>query len=299
MEVLLKKFEDCLVSESKAKSTIGHAITYTRRFLCENNITNLAQVTAKIIADYSAKLQVSSQAKINMVNWALRRFCRWAGLSGLDFPKQKHVLRKAIKPLTEEELEAIDNWVYYNCREPIFVRIYILLLMFYMGLRLKEIMTLCREDFVFIDESGEGQSTIEITKQGLKRTAIVPSDFSARLQHYFRCWWEDKNAFNATIGNVNYMCRYLNQYEILGEGKKIYPELFRISFACNCLVKGMSLKDLQHLLGNKSIRTTRGYLKMMSKNKINPPKEEIAADMAKDKQFVIKQEEGEPKNYEH
>ena len=271
MEQVLENFENYLLSEGKAISTVKHALIYARGFIYTSNIIDLSQVRTQMILDYLVKLEDHSEARVNQAIWALRLFFKWANVPGLGFPVQKRPLKKAVCPLTEKELKAIDDWVYYNCLEPILVRVYVLLLMFYTGLRVKEIMTLSREDFLFADESGENQSTLEITKEGINRKILIPGEFSHRLQHYFRWWYEETNAFNVSIGNMRYMCAYLNQYEILGEGRKIYPELFRISFACRCLEQGMSLEELQKLLGHKSIRTTRRYLKLMVKNEAKTP----------------------------
>ena len=124
-----------------------------------------------------------------------------------------------------------------NTLEPIYVRRHVLRLIFYVGLRVKDIATLTREDFIFTDESGENESTLEITKEGLNREVTVSRNFSEELQYYLRHWPEDTNAFNVSVANMNYMCKYLNQYDILGDGRKISPELYRASFACRCLEK--------------------------------------------------------------
>jgi site-specific recombinase XerD len=269
MEQILQDFEKFLEDSGKSKNSIKTLLPHIRAFLASRNVSSPTMITAQMITDYFVEMQtVSSQAKLNQAIWALKIFFKWSNVYGLEFPKQKHTLGKTIRPLTEQEVEAIEYWIYMWTLEPIHVRRHVLRLMFYTGLRVKDIMKLSHVDFAFTDESGESESTLEITKEGLNRKVTVSRNFSAELQHYLRWWPEYTNAFNISVANMNYMCKFLNQNDILGDGTKIYPELFRISFACRFLEQGKSLEELQKLLGHKSIRSTKRYLKLITK-KVN------------------------------
>lgn len=278
----IDNFADSLVSEGKAISSVKHALIYVKGFLCTSQVTDLSQVKTEMVLNYLTQLEGRSQARVNQAIWALRLFIKWANVPGVDFPMQKRP-NKTLRPLTDKEVEKIDHELYMHTLEPMYVRRFALKLMFYTGLRVKDIMTLTREDFQFKDESGESQSILEITKDGLNRKVTIPSDYSTDLQHYFRWWYEEKNAFNVSVANMNYMCRFLNQYNLLGDGRKITPELYRASFACRCLEQGMSLQELKRLMGHRSIRSARRYLKQMTKDNVSCINEEKVADTTKDK----------------
>ncbi|MBF0571157.1 MAG: site-specific integrase [Candidatus Omnitrophica bacterium] len=269
----LQSFEDYL-KQGKTMSTVKHALIYVRGFLYETKMQSLSQVKTQQILDYVTKLEGRSQARVNQAIWALRLFFKWANVPGLEFPRQKRP-NNAIRPLADDEIEAIEHWIYMNTLEPILVRRHVLRLIFYTGLRVKDIMTLSYVDFKFTDESGECESTLEITKEGLNRKVAVSKDFSAELQHYLRWWPEDTNAFNVSVANMNYMCKYLNQYDILGDGRRVSSELYRVSFACRCLEQGMSLQELQKLMGHKNIRSTKRYLKLLTQKEIKSLNKEI------------------------
>ena len=229
-----------------------------------------------MVADYIAKLQSEgvSQVKINQSIWALRRCFDFLRIKGVALPKEKYIKGKAISPITEDELNKINYWVNQYCFEPVRSRFIVFSFMFYTGLTIREILALSRKDLSFKDEPDGRQCTLQITDEDINRTVRIPRHIKDNLQYHFRMFDEETNAFNVTIGNINYMCRHINGMDML-DGRKIYPELFRISFACRCLEQGMSLQELQKLMGHKSIRSTRRHLKLMTKDKINFDSAEI------------------------
>jgi len=266
MEQLIQAFEDNLIEiKYRSRSTAKHAGAHARSFFRQNPVKDLSQVTTQMVADYIAKLQSEgvSQVRINQIIWALRRCFDFLRIKGVALPKQKYIKRKTIKPLTEDELNKINYWVNQYCFEPLRSRFIVFHFIFYTGLTIREILALSRKDIIFKDEPGGHQCTLQITNEDINRTIRIPTNLKDNLQHHFRRFEEERNAFNVTVGNFNYMCRHINEQDMLDD-RKIYPELFRISFACHCLEQGMSLQELQKLMGHKSIRSTRRYLKLMS-----------------------------------
>ncbi|MBF0571156.1 MAG: site-specific integrase [Candidatus Omnitrophica bacterium] len=270
MEQLLQAFEDNLIEiKHKSRATAKHAGTHARHFFCQNPVKDLSQVTTQMVADHIAKLQSEgvSQVKINQIIWALGKCFNFLRVKGVALPKQKYIKRKALSPLTEDDLNKINYMVNRYCFEPVRSRFFVFSFMFYTGLSVRQILVLSRRDITFKDEPDGRQCVLQITNEDINRVIRIPTNFRNNLQYHFRKFEEEINAFNLTIGKINYMCRHINKKDML-DGRRIYPKLFRISWAVRCLEQGVSLQDLQRLMGHKSIRSTRRYFKLMTKDKL-------------------------------
>ena len=245
MEQLIQAFEDNLIEiKHKSPATAKHAGSHVRHFFRQNPVKDLFQVTTQMVADYIAKLhgKGTSQVKINQIIWALRKCFDFLKVNGVTLPKEKYIKSKTISLITEDERTKINFWVNRYCFEPVRSRFFVFNFIFYTGLTVREILALSRKDFSFKDEPGGRQCTLQITNEGINRTIRVSTNFKDNLQYHFRMFNEETNAFNLTVGNLNYMCRHINKKDML-DGRRIYPKLFRISWAVRCLEQGMSLQD--------------------------------------------------------
>jgi len=275
MEQFIQAFEDNLIEiKYKSPTTAKHASSHARHFFRQNPVRDLSQVTTQMVADYIAKLQSEgvSQVKINQIIWALRKCFNFLRVKGVALPKEKYIKRKTIKPLTEDELNKINYWVNQYCFEPVRSRFFVFCFMFYTGLTIREMLALSRKDIAFKDEPDGCQCVLQITNEDINRAIRIPKFFKDNLQYHFRMFKEETNAFNVTIGNINYMCRHIKKKDML-DGRRIYPDLFRISWAVRCLEQGMALQELQKLMGHKSERSTMKYLKLMSQWQKKTPNE--------------------------
>ena len=81
------------------------------------------------------------------------------------------------------------------------------------------------------------------------------------IQDFFNSEPEKDNAFNVSLGQLNYMPKILGKFL----GKNMYMHLFRHSGARNMSANGIELPILQKILGHASIQTTMIYLKPDSK----------------------------------
>jgi len=179
--------------------------------------------------------------------------------------------RRTPKFLTPEELgEIISKFCSYENRlmPPYKVRVFTTF-MYMTGLRKNEILNLKRTDINFGIEEKKNKCTIKIIGKGDKERFVYFSDkyspgLRQQLIDYFQTEPEIQNAFNLTLGQVNYFVRKMNKYLV---ERKITPHLFRHSFAKYLLDKGVPITYISQMLGHSSIATTMIYL--------NPTEEQI------------------------
>ena len=138
------------------------------------------------------------------------------------------------------------------------------------GLRREEILKLKRVDINLETNPCE----IKIIGKGDKERFVYFSDkyspkLKEKLKAYFSSEKEEINAFNITLGKINYFFRKMNKYL---KDKKISPHLFRHSFSKYLLDCGVPITEISALMGHSSILTTMIYL--------NPTNEQIKKRMA-------------------
>jgi integrase/recombinase XerD len=194
----------------------------------------------------------------------------------LEIPKEKNEYYKikyfkghknTPKFLSIEELgQIISQFCTYENRlmPPNKARVFIRFV-YMTGLRKEEILKLKRADINFEVNPVE----IKIIGKGDKERFVYFSEkYSPKLKQelvdYFIGEPEKNNAFNLTLGKVNYFFRKMNKYLI---DRKISPHLFRHSFGKYLNDNGVPLTYIQSMLGHSSIQTTMIYL--------NPTNEQI------------------------
>ena len=137
-------------------------------------------------------------------------------------------------------------------------------LLYASGLRISELVHLKKTDIDF------GSNTLRVLGKG-KKERIVPFNDNAKeiLLKYIR---EAKKKFkvevdfiflNARGGRITERSveRILNSTyrEIMQSSKRVYPHLFRHSFATHLLQRGANLRVIQELLGHSNLSTTEKY----------------------------------------
>jgi integrase/recombinase XerD len=175
--------------------------------------------------------------------------------------------------ITEEELDkGISVMITHNGRLMNSTKLKAFLhFLFYSGVRKQEVLNLHRKDFDFTNNTAK-----VLGKFDKERLVYFPKVTGKEIQEFFTGEPEKNNAFNVSLGQLNYMPRVLGK--ILG--KKCYMHLFRHSGARNMSDKGIELPVLQRILGHASIQTTMIYLKpdqktvlSVYKKQMNPKKE--------------------------
>ena len=123
--------------------------------------------------------------------------------------------------------------------------------LFYTGSRKEELLTLKRSSFDF------KENTVRLFGKGKKeRFAYYPKKIGTEIQDYFSSEEEKQNAFNITLGIMNYLPKLMGKYL----NKNIYLHLFRHSGARFMADKGLNIQDISRILGHTSITTTMLYL---------------------------------------
>ena len=161
--------------------------------------------------------------------------------------------RKIPNYLTEEELDkGIALMITHNGRlMPSNKLKAVLHFMFYSEVRKEEMLTVKRENFDFEN------NIAKVNGKGSKeRYVYFPVNIAKEIKDYFSSEVEKDNAFNMTLGKLNYMPKILAKYI----GKNVYPHLFRHSGARDMIKKGMDISIVSKILGHSSISTTMIYV---------------------------------------
>ncbi len=175
--------------------------------------------------------------------------------------------------ITEEELDrGISIMITHNGRLMNSTKLKALLhFLFFSAVRKQEVLNLHRIDFDFNNNIAK-----VLGKFSKERYVYFPKNVSKEIQDFFNSEPEQNNAFNVTLGQLNYMPK------ILGKciNKKVYMHLFRHSASRNMNDNGIDLPVISQILGHKSVNTTMIYLRpsqkqiqQVYKNRMNYTKE--------------------------
>ncbi|MFB6246891.1 MAG: tyrosine-type recombinase/integrase [Candidatus Pacearchaeota archaeon] len=194
---------------------------------------------------------------------------------------RKQRSRKIPKTLTETEVMKLAKNM-NNERDSIGV-----LLSFYSGLRLAELLGVRIEDFswqkfsedkVKAEENNEQKPTCKLTvknegaKGGKERVVLVPYDLTFRIHKFIKHNLEPKG----------YRCLFVTAYETVMKprtwqtiidkksvevlGKRIHPHTLRHSFATYLLENRIDIKRVSELMGHQDISTTQIYSHISTKD---------------------------------
>jgi integrase/recombinase XerD len=129
----------------------------------------------------------------------------------------------------------------------------ILYLMFNLGLRAGEVLTLKRSNFDFVTDEIRWTNH----KSKIDKLLPLPSEVKKRVEEYFKQEKEINNAFNITVNQLNYLYTVkLSKYL----GRHIKPHLTRHGAGRYLHSKGIPLAHLQDIFGHADIKTTMRYI---------------------------------------
>ncbi len=141
---------------------------------------------------------------------------------------------------------------------------FLLMLLYYTGMRLHEVLNLRWEDFDF----ERGTIHLKITKGSKERVVflheklrLVIDSFGLQRQGFVFCSNRGKKYNQRSIQMI--VRQAARKADI---NKKVTPHTLRHSFATHLLEGGADLRSIQQLLGHKDLRTTQIYTHIANKD---------------------------------
>jgi site-specific recombinase XerD len=241
----------------------------------EQGITDPAQLTPKLVGGFTSKLLEQggkhgelSRASVRSYVRSVRVFLAWSASpeGGKATVGASPALPKRTKPmidvLTRDEIQRMENAVATE-RDKLIIRV-----LADCGLRLGELLSLRVED---IQEIAKGRFAIRVHGKG-SRDRLVPlkPDLHRRLRRYLagrhaegrnrvlvslRKGADGRHA-PLTESGVGQVVRIAAQNA--GIEKRVYPHLFRHSFATQWLRNGGNIISLQRVLGHADLSMIQG-----------------------------------------
>jgi len=250
---------------------IGHtSSTYVNQIKAFDRWLNGRDITRDSVYEYLIKLKEANAAarSMNIGLAAIRAYCRFKQMA-VDLPKgvkKPDIIHEwfTFETLTKELIPAAQELFKRDgVREKL-----LMLFWFYTGLRREELATLRRSN-IDLDRC----TVTVVGKGGKARTVPLPKDFAKHLDAYFFSRHTEKTdiAFNVGYGGLYYRCKQLSTMLSMD----ITPHTFRRSCAIYLLDSGMTLPEVQEILGHASIETTVIYLKRSPQHLVDRYQERI------------------------
>ena len=223
-------------------------------YLEEKNL-QFETLTKEQLAQYFSDKNYKPNSIDNVIK-SCRDYCKFLGLINHSVFEMKQLDKPKRLPeyLTLEEIDkTIKNVATYNSRLSSDKIAIILYFLFYTGIRKSELLNLKREDIDLVN------CAVKIYEPKTKQEKIIyfPTKLIKKLTDLFNGNSEEKNAFNITKSQINYLFRAIMTKYL---GKKVKPHLTRHGGARYMLEKGVPITVVQRILGHKSIYTTLQYL---------------------------------------
>lgn len=259
----------------RARATYLREVRAFARWLGET--ATLADVTVDAIGRYQMTLSHLASSTIRKKFSALRSWCRWCRrvklrlddpTAELDWPKRRKRLpraRKADELRTLEDILARDPPPHLNARaRRVWLRNRrIVLVLLYTGMRRTEMAGLIWND-VDLD-AGTALVREESAKGGNERVVPLHPRVIAELEHT-----PPRERRGAVAGHKDGRCLSHKSLGLVFErwladaGLRISAHRLRHTCATQLLKHGANLRDVQITLGHSDIRTTEGYIDLLT-----------------------------------
>jgi integrase/recombinase XerD len=222
-------------------------------YLTEKNL-QFGTLTKEQLAQYFTDKKYSENA-INNVIKSCRDFAKFLKLekhSAFEI-KMLEVMRKERQYITYEELlKGIKYYATYSKRGISTDKCNaILKFCFFTSIRKSELFTLTRDKIDLINCS----ALVLGIKDKAERLVYFPNSFIKELTDYFNGEPEEKNAFNITLAEFNYLTRKIGKYI----DKKVTPHTLRHSGGKYMVKKNINPITMQRIMGHNSLQTTLIY----------------------------------------
>ncbi|HQV32589.1 MAG TPA: site-specific tyrosine recombinase XerD [Calditrichia bacterium] len=244
-----------------------------RRFLEQRNLKSPENVSPPVIQDYSGVLTHIGLAPVSIARnfSAIRTFHKFLILEnvcandpteGLETPRQS---RKLPEVLSVEEIERMIEATDFE--SPMGLRDRAILEVFYGGgLRVSELISLKLEHLLFEEElvrvfgKGAKERLVPLGEQALywlKLYIAIARPLALKrgrsASHVFL------NRFGQGLSRMG-VFNIIKKYALLANiTRRVYPHIFRHTFATHLLENGADLRAVQEMLGHADIATTQIY----------------------------------------
>ena len=203
---------------------------------------------------FASKVSLLCGNSFNIYINAFNHYAKFLKLE-IEIPKYHRVDSRIKDCLEKNELDDILIKVPLIFKNGLKVQV-ILELMYFTGLRPKEIINLKREDI----NLQEKHLIIRDTKVKRDKKIVLSDSICYLLPMVFLQEPERINALNITQIGLGYIFRTISKQ--MGLKKRITPYTTRISFAHYMLKSGLKINELQLAMNHKNVTTTLGYLKV-------------------------------------
>ncbi|MEM5873035.1 MAG: tyrosine-type recombinase/integrase [Candidatus Aenigmatarchaeota archaeon] len=259
MNNILEEYKIWLELQGKSKNTIKTYSISIRKFLeyvsnifskNDINVDFLKEnLNKNLIIRFLAEIKTKKNLDPNSIRLYIRSLSSF--LKFLDRPdiikdlKVPRVDKKLPKYITFDEFNRLLSFVKKK-RDKL-----ILLLLFYTGVRVSELVNLKKEDVLikegFIRVYGKG---------GKERMIPIPKFLIEELNNYIQTL-KDEKLFNISTRQVE---RIVKKYAKLANiNKKVTPHVLRHSLATMLLSNGVDIRYIQEILGHSSLSITQIY----------------------------------------
>jgi integrase/recombinase XerD len=222
-------------------------------YLEEKNLT-FETLTKEQLAQYFTDKNYSPNS-INNVIKSCRDYAKFLKID--KHPsfeiKMLEVMSKERQYMTYEELlQGIKYYATYSQRGMSANKCSVILkFCFFVSIRKSELFTLTRDK---IDLTNCSALVLGI-KDKTERLVYFPNSFVKELADYFNSEPEEKNAFNITLAEFNYLTRKIGKYI----NKKVTPHTLRHSGGKYMVKKNINPITMQRIMGHNSLQTTLIY----------------------------------------
>lgn len=250
MKEIIEKYRKYLIVNGSSYSTITSYTQQVSHFLNEVNLDNISTET---IQDYFYNLKDKfSNSTLNIYKSAIKSFLTFLGKDNIKVPKAYKLDKKLPEFITLKFLENnILPMVEVLFDRPLKTKT-VLYFMFYSGLRVSEVASLKRSDFDLENK------TVKIYSKKNKTERIIPYPKKIKdiLEIYFNVEYEETGAFNIGAGGIKRFFEKLNPYF---KDINLHAHIMRHSGATHWRKKGISIENIQYLLGHSNIQSTMIY----------------------------------------
>ncbi|MEM1804917.1 MAG: tyrosine-type recombinase/integrase [Nanopusillaceae archaeon] len=259
MNNILEEYKIWLELQGKSKNTIKTYSISIRKFL--EYVSNVflkddididflkENLNKNLIIKFLAEIKTKKNLDPNSIRLYIRSLS-----SFLKFLDRSDIIKDLKVPRVDKKLPKYITFDEFN-RLLSFVKKkrdkLILLLLFYTGVRVSELVNLKKEDILikegFIRVYGKG---------GKERMIPIPKFLIEELNNYIQTL-KDEKLFNISTRQVE---RIVKKYAKLANiNKKVTPHVLRHSLATMLLSNGVDIRYIQEILGHSSLSITQIY----------------------------------------